>query len=140
TAETRISPLTEDLIATSINGRLRSLLDSLRAIKEPSSNSLVHGALHGSQILVTPDTPELAGVIDWGDVHLGDPASDFAVVHSMLPRDCHRDFLEVYGPGKPISWAGAKAHAIWRTIAVVIPAREVGDAAAIRKAQSGFHR
>ena len=87
TADTRLSSLPEDLIPKSIKARLRSLLDSLPAIKEPSSNTLVHGDLHGSQILVTHDTHELAGVIDWGDVHLGDPASDFGVVHSMLPRD-----------------------------------------------------
>ena len=136
TAVDRLSSLPEDLIPKSIKARLRSLLDSLPAIKEPSSNTLVHGDLHGSQILVTHDTHELAGVIDWGDVHLGDPASDFAVVHSMLPRDCHRDFLQAYGTVDPIAWAAAKARAIWHTIAVITQAIDVGDKATLREAQA----
>jgi len=136
TAVDRLSSLPEDLIPRSIKARLRSLLDSLPAIKEPSSNTLVHGDLHGSQILVSDDAHELAGVIDWGDMHLGDPASDFAVVHSMLPRDCHRDFLQAYGTVDPIAWAAAKARAIWHTIAVITQAVDVGDKATLREAQS----
>jgi len=136
TAIDRLSRLPEDLIASRLKARLRSLLDSLPTIKEPSSNTLVHGDLHGSQILVSDDTHELAGVIDWGDVHLGDPASDFAVVHSMLPRDCHRDFLQAYAPVDPMFWSAAKARAIWHTIGVVTQAADVGDKAAIREAHS----
>lgn len=104
-------------------------------ITEPSSNTLVHGDLHGSQILVTDDTHKLAGVIDWGDVHLGDPASDFAVVHSMLPRDCHRDFLRAYGTVDPVCWSAAKARAISQTLGVITQAVDVGDGATIREAQ-----
>jgi len=140
TATDRLDSVPESMIPRSLKARLRYLLDALPTIKEPSSGTLVHGDLHGSQLLVSEDAHELAGVIDWGDVHLGDPASDFAVVHSMLPRDCHRDFLEVYGPVEPISWAAAKARAIWHTIAVVIQAVDVGDAATIREAQSCFKR
>ncbi len=122
-------------VAQELKARLRSLIDNLPTIKQPSSNTLVHGDLHGSQILVTKDTHQLAGVIDWGDVHLGDPASDFAVVHSMLPRDCHRDFLQAYGPVDPVLWAAAKARAIWHTMAVVSHALDVGDKATIMEAQ-----
>ena len=131
-----LNTLPEDVILHRVKSRLTSLLDSLPTIKEPSSNTLVHGDLHGSQILVTDDTDELAGVIDWGDVHLGDPASDFAVVHSMLPRDCHRDFLQAYAPVDPMFWSAAKARAIWHTIGVVTQAADVGDKATIREAQS----
>src|SRR5262249_17992197 len=135
TAIDRLNTLPEDLFTRSFKTRLRSLLDNLPTITEPSSNTFVHGDLHGSQILVTDDTHKLAGVIDWGDVHLGDPASDFAVVHSMLPRDCHREFLQAYGTVDPVSWSAAKARAISQTLGVITQAVDVGDGATIREAQ-----
>jgi len=140
TAIERLNTLEEDVLPRSLKARLRSLLDDLPTIKEPSSNTLVHSDLHGSQILVTDDAHQLAGVIDWGAVHLGDPASDFAAVHSMLPRDCHRDFLQAYGPVDPMSWAAAKARAIWHTMVVATQAVDVGDKATIREAQSCLTR
>ena len=126
-------------MASRMRTLLRFLLDTLPTIPEPSGDTLVHGDLHGSQILVD-DRHEIAGVIDWGDVHLGDPASDFAVVHSMLPRDCHEDFLDTYGPVAPVAWSAAKARAIWHTIAVLAQAVDVGDNAAILEAQSCLTR
>ena len=140
TAIDRLSMVHEDVITGSFKTRLRTLLDSLPTIKEPSSNTLVHGDLHGSQILVSDDRHELAGVTDWGDVHLGDPAADFAVVHSMLPRDCHQDFLQAYGPVDPMFWSAAKARAIRHTIAVISQAVDIGDQATIREAQSCLKR
>src|SRR2546422_5488323 len=83
---------------------------------------------------------EIAGVIDWGDVHIGDPASDFAVVHSMLPRDRHEDFLDTYGAVDLVSWSAAKARAIWHTLAVLAQAVDVGDDTTILEAQSCFAR
>ena len=131
----RVNALSEDVMPSSTKARLRFLLDRLPTIAEPSSDTLVHGDLHGSQILVDQHH-EIAGVIDWGDVHLGDPASDFAVVHSILPRDRHEDFLDTYGAVDLVSWSAAKARAIWHTMAVVIHAIDVGDKATIREAQS----
>ena len=135
----RVNALSEDVMPSSTKARLRFLLDRLPTIAEPSSDTLVHGDLHGSQILVN-EHHEITGVIDWGDVHLGDPASDFAVVHSMLPGDCHEDFLEAYGSVDPVRWSAAQARAVWHTIAVLAQAVDVGDAATIREAQSCFKR
>jgi len=136
----RLNTFTHDLIPRGVETRLRCLLDTLPAIEEPSVNTLVHGDLHGSQILVTEESHELAGVIDWGDVHLGDPAADFAVVHSLLPRDCHETFLRAYGPVDALSWSAAKGRAIWHTIAVLAQAVDVGDKDTIVEAQSCFAR
>jgi len=40
--------------------------------------ALIHHDLALEHILVTPDGTALAGVIDWGDAAIGDPALDFA--------------------------------------------------------------
>lgn len=39
---------------------------------------LTHHDLAPEHILITPDGTRIAGVIDWGDLALGDPALDFA--------------------------------------------------------------
>jgi aminoglycoside phosphotransferase (APT) family kinase protein len=105
----RLASFPSDLLPRSVEARIRLLLDIVPTLEQPSTKTLLHGDLHANQILVTEGTHELAGVIDWGDIHLGDPASDFAVVHSMLPRDCHHDFLTAYGPVDPLRWSAAKA-------------------------------
>ena len=138
-AKDRLNALPGDRMPRNMKARLQFLLDSLPTIEKPSGDTLVHGDLHGSQILVN-EHHEITGVIDWGDVHLGDPASDFAVVHSMLPGDCHEDFLEAYGSVDPVRWSAAQARAVWHTIAVLAQAVDVGDDVTILEAQSCLTR
>jgi aminoglycoside phosphotransferase (APT) family kinase protein len=132
----RLSTFTEDVLPRNVHGQIRSLLDSLPTAEQASTKTLVHGDLHGSQILVDDVTYELAGVIDWGDVHLGDPAADFAAIHSLLPQDCHEAFLREYGPVDRLSWFTAKSRAIRHTIAVLAQAASVKDADTILEARS----
>jgi aminoglycoside 2''-phosphotransferase len=40
--------------------------------------SLIHNDIDERNVLADPDTGELTGVIDWGNVMIGDPAVDFA--------------------------------------------------------------
>src|SRR5262249_6861796 len=100
-----------------------ALLDALPVIENPKSDAVVHGDLHSSQMLVD-ETNALSGVIDWGDVHVGDPAVDFAGVHAVLPKAAHQKFLEAYGPVDPTTWAAAKGRALWHTIAVFAQAAD----------------
>jgi aminoglycoside phosphotransferase (APT) family kinase protein len=136
----RLDRLSEDVLAQTLKHRIRYLLETLPVLKHPSVKTLVHGDLHGNQILVTEQTHELAGIIDWGDVHLGDPAVDFVVVHSLLPKECHQAFLEEYGPVDSLSWSTAKSQAIRQTIAVLAHAVDVEDTNTILEAQSCLAR
>src|SRR5207342_2307898 len=45
---------------------------------------VVHGDLYARHVLVDDDAAA-CGVIDWGDIHLGDPAVDLALAHGFLP-------------------------------------------------------
>lgn len=57
---------------------------------------IVHGDLYARHVLVDA-SHRLSGIIDWGDVHLGDPALDISVAFSMLPASAHEAFVDAYG-------------------------------------------
>jgi aminoglycoside phosphotransferase (APT) family kinase protein len=54
----------------------------------------LHGDLHPANILV--DDGQVSGVIDFGDITAGDPASDLAVAWMLLPLACHAGFWSAY--------------------------------------------
>lgn len=76
---------------------------------------VVHGDLYARHVLVdTSGRP--TGVIDWGDVHFGDPALDIAIAHLILPADSHDAFRAVYGPIDDRTWSAARYRAIYHAI------------------------
>src|SRR5580692_1187775 len=54
----------------------------------------LHGDLHPANILVNDG--QVSGVIDFGDITAGDPASDLSVAWMLLPRDRHAAFWSAY--------------------------------------------
>ena len=54
----------------------------------------LHGDLHPANILVNDG--QVSGVIDFGDITAGDPASDLSVAWMLLPLDCHDSFWSAY--------------------------------------------
>jgi aminoglycoside phosphotransferase (APT) family kinase protein len=54
----------------------------------------LHGDLHPANILVNDG--QVSGVIDFGDITAGDPASDLSVSWMLLPPDCHATFWSAY--------------------------------------------
>jgi aminoglycoside phosphotransferase (APT) family kinase protein len=75
-----------------------ALLDEAARLDPPAGPPvLVHGDLHVRHVLVGDDG-SATGVIDWGDVCLGDPAVDLALAHAALAGPARRAFLDAYGP------------------------------------------
>lgn len=75
----------------------------------------IHGDLHPANILVHDG--RLSGVIDFGDVTGGDPATDLAIAWMLLPADCHDAFCDAYGgAGGPAAadglWTRARGWAL----------------------------
>jgi aminoglycoside phosphotransferase (APT) family kinase protein len=116
---------------------IEALLDAAPIVKAPRCDTLVHGDLHAGQILVG-DGGLLTGVIDWGDVHIGDPAVDLAAVHAVLPQESHETFLREYGRVSRTAWLAARARALWHTVALLAHAADSEDIEMIEEAKQAL--
>jgi aminoglycoside phosphotransferase (APT) family kinase protein len=81
----------------------------------------LHGDLHPANILV--DRGRISGVIDFGDVTSGDPATDLAVAWMLLPADCHGAFRDAYRDASghaagDDTWARARGWALGLSLAM----------------------
>jgi len=78
-------------------GAIRGSLKDLAGQATPARvDTLCHGDL-GPRHVLTDDSGEATGVVDWGDVHVGDPAVDLSIAWSF-PRDAREAFFRAYGP------------------------------------------
>ena len=71
----------------------------------------VHGDLYPRHLLLD-GARRFVGVIDWGDVHLGDPALDLSLAWTFLPFAAHAAFRDSYGPIDAATWDRARFRAI----------------------------
>ncbi|TQM38192.1 aminoglycoside phosphotransferase (APT) family kinase protein [Pseudonocardia cypriaca] len=75
---------------------VRSIWDD--AVAAPAWESppvWVHGDLHPANVVVADGT--LAGVVDFGELSVGDPASDLAAAWVLLPEGAAARFFAAYG-------------------------------------------
>ncbi len=106
-------------------------------VRAPLRGVLVHGDLHARQLLV--DAQGLpCGVIDWGDVHRGDPACDLAIAWTLLAPEHRAAFRESYGPIDEATWALARLRGLHLCAALGVYARHSEDEALLREALAGF--
>src|SRR5262249_39123803 len=81
------------------------------AARNSTQRVWLHGDLHAQNVLTRNGA--LAGVIDWGDICSGDPATDLAAVWGLIPGKAEREAaLAVYAPD-PSLLARAKGWAIF---------------------------
>ncbi len=93
----------------------------------------VHGDLYARHLLVGEDGA-LCGVIDWGDVHVGDPALDLSIAWSFLPEEARPTFRAHYGGVDEASWCRARQRAVHYGVILLDFATDVGDADLRREA------
>ncbi|ATB28934.1 phosphotransferase [Melittangium boletus] len=87
-----------------------------------------HGDLYARHLLVD-ETHTLTGVLDWGDIHLGDPAVDLMIVFSFLPPEARGVFREAYGSIDDATWDRARFRALLYGVTLLLYGRSEGDAA-----------
>lgn len=75
---------------------LRAIVADAAGCRAPGTRTVVHGDLYVRHLIVD-DGGRLAGVIDWGDLHLGDPAMDLMVAYMVLPPEGRQRFFSLYG-------------------------------------------
>ena len=111
---------------------LSTWTDALAAPAYAGPPLWLHGDLHPANILHSGR--RLSGVIDFGDITAGDPASDLSVAWMLLPLEWHAAFRAAYaaagGPGDD----GADGTGLWRrargwalALAVVFLAHSADD-------------
>jgi aminoglycoside phosphotransferase (APT) family kinase protein len=88
---------------------------ALAAPRWDSSPVWLHGDLHPANILV--HRGRLSGVIDFGDITSGDPATDLSAAWMLLPAACHPAFRDAYRaaarhPAGDDMWARARGWAL----------------------------
>src|SRR5262249_54101918 len=63
------------------DGAVHDILVASADLRPSGRRSIVHGDLYARHLLLEEDG-SLSGIIDWGDLHEGDPAVDLAVAWS----------------------------------------------------------
>ncbi len=106
-------------------------LEAHRA-SSPVAPSLVHGDFDSRHLLVDGQG-EPCGVIDWGDVHVGDPAVDLAIAHSFLPPSARETFRSAYGPIDDRTWRLAGFRALYQALLLIIYSHDIGDDDVLRE-------
>ncbi len=94
--------------------------DALAAPGHAGPPVWLHGDLHPANILVAAG--RISGVIDFGDITSGDPATDLGVAWMLLPLPSHAAFRTAYraarsGPVDDDVWARARGWALALAIA-----------------------
>jgi aminoglycoside phosphotransferase (APT) family kinase protein len=87
---------------------------------------LVHGDLYGRHVLVD-DCSVVSGVIDWGDVHYGDPAVDLGFGFEVLPAQARAAFFAAYGSIDRQTLDLARYRALYHTVMVAHYGYRIGD-------------
>ncbi|MEA2551975.1 MAG: hypothetical protein QOJ65_151 [Fimbriimonadaceae bacterium] len=78
--------------------KLRRLATDLAETEPwPNPPCWVHGDLYVRHLVVDGEK-RVTGIIDWGDVHLGDPALDLSIAFTVLPLAAHAAFEAAYRP------------------------------------------
>lgn len=92
---------------------LAEIFEAAQWLPPPEATALVHGDLHFRHLLLT-GRQQLSGIIDCGDLHLGDPAVDLHLYWSLLPSAGREAFLAEYSPVSPDSLLRARRRGVPR--------------------------
>ncbi|MEO0652538.1 MAG: phosphotransferase, partial [Planctomycetota bacterium] len=102
------------------------ILAALPATWRPGTRALVHGDLYARHLLVDDDGRPCA-VIDWGDVHRGEPALDLSFPACFLPPGSRRAFERHYGAIDDGDWAAARMKGVQHALNIGLFGLEVRD-------------
>lgn len=118
--------------------QLEAAMKRLAPFRLPEMSTVVHGDFYIRHLLVDAQH-RLVGVIDWGDLHLGDPAIDLAIAHSFLPLEAHQTFLNTYGTVSPQTWALAQLRAIHSSAQILLYGHHAQDPDLVREGRRALN-
>ena len=88
----------------------RAWADALAAPAYDGPPLWLHGDPHPANVLV--ENGHVSGIIDFGDITAGDPASDLSVAWMLLPLQWHDTFRAAYGGVAGDLWRRARGWAL----------------------------
>jgi aminoglycoside phosphotransferase (APT) family kinase protein len=91
----------------------------------------VHGDLYERHLLVD-EAHRVCGVIDWGDVHAGDPGIDLSLLYRFFPAAARDGFLRAYGSVDARTARMARLRAAFHAVSLTFFAHTTGDAPMLR--------
>jgi aminoglycoside phosphotransferase (APT) family kinase protein len=100
------------------------LLADAERLPPPSRTVLLHGDLHVRHVLVD-ERGGAAGVIDWGDLCVGDPSIDLSLGYGSFAGGARRAFLAAYGPVDGLTELRARVVAVFLAAALLEYAEDV---------------
>jgi aminoglycoside phosphotransferase (APT) family kinase protein len=77
----------------------------------------LHGDLHPANVVVSDGAP--VGVLDFGDMCAGDPATDLSAAWLLLPAGAATRFFDSYGLADEATVRRARGWAVWRALGLV---------------------
>jgi len=92
----------------------------------PECRALVHGDLYVRHIFVD-EALEPTGIIDWGDVHFGEPALDLTVAYAAIPPSWRERFFDAYGGADETVRRLARYRAIYSSALLAHYGHRTGD-------------
>jgi aminoglycoside phosphotransferase (APT) family kinase protein len=108
------------------DSKFEKLLQEADELKNAPFNSvLCHGDVKSAHLLFKDK--KLSGIIDWGDVHIGHPATDLAVAFTFIPPKSRELFKKTYGNINPVIWKLAQFRAFFHTLAILEYTNEKGE-------------
>lgn len=78
----------------------------------------VHGDLHPANVVVSDGT--LAGVVDFGEMFIGDPAADLAAAWVLLPEGMAPRFFAAYGKVDEATVRRARGLAVLKSLFLML--------------------
>lgn len=90
---------------------LRDLWHAAQAAPMDIPETLIHGDLHPKNLVLA--SGQLVSVLDWGDMTVGDPATDLAAAWMLLPVAAHSDLWAAYGPISDSTMLRARGWAVF---------------------------
>lgn len=103
----------------------------------PGAARIVHGDLYAKHVIVD-ETAGVEGIIDWGDVHYGDPVIDVSIVFELLPAPARDAFIAAYGGIDESTLRLARYRAIYHAALVAYYGYRIGNAETLRAGLTGL--
>jgi aminoglycoside phosphotransferase (APT) family kinase protein len=110
----------EELRAAGLLRSSETLIDYLDSVAPGPRRerlTVVHGDLYARHVLVD-DEFRAVGIIDWGDVHRGDPALDLSIGFTLISPQSRTEFFDSYGAVEPRTIEIARYRAIYHSAMV----------------------